>query len=136
MPRVLGVDPGRVRVGLAVSDAEGIVAQPLDVVSRADAAGEIVTRVRALGVDEIVVGIPFRLDGSRGPEVDEAETFADALAEMTGLPVSRFDERLSTKQAEHAMRSAGSRASDQRGKIDKVAAALVLQAFLDSRRTR
>ncbi len=134
MPRVLGIDIGTVRVGLAVSDPTGSIAQPLDVIARADAVDDIVRLTRELQVEEIVVGIPLRMDGAAGPEAREAETFADEIAHRTGLRVSRFDERLSTVEAGRAMRSAGSSSRHQRGRVDKVAAAVVLQAFLDSRR--
>lgn len=131
---MLGVDIGSVRVGLAVSDAGGVIAQPLSVVPRATALDEIVHRTRDLEVGEIVVGIPLRMDGSRGPEAEEAESFARDLESQTELPVARWDERLSTVQAQRAMRSGGVDARGQRGNVDKVAAAVVLQAFLDSRR--
>lgn len=135
MARVLGVDIGSVRVGLAVSDEGGVIAQPLSVVPRESALSEISDRTRDLEVGEIVVGIPLRMDGSRGPEAEEAESFARDLESQTRLPVARWDERLSTVQAERAMRSGGATARKQRGKVDKVAAAVVLQAFLDSRRS-
>jgi putative pre-16S rRNA nuclease len=136
MPRVLGIDIGTVRVGLAVSDPLGLLAQPLGVVPRDGAVDEIESRSSALEVEEIVVGIPLRLDGSHGPEAEAAEAFARDLESRLALPVARWDERLSTKQAERSMSSAGASSRKQRGVVDKVAAALVLQAFLDSRRPR
>src|SRR5687768_5230754 len=99
MTRVLGVDLGSVRVGLAVSDPDGAIALPLDVVPRAIACDEIVHRVGELGIGEIVIGIPFRMDGSRGPEAEAAEAFASELESASTLPVARWDERLSTKEA-------------------------------------
>ncbi|MEX2394731.1 MAG: Holliday junction resolvase RuvX [Actinomycetota bacterium] len=134
--RFLGVDLGSVRVGLAVSDPLGMLAQPLDVVSLEDAASAIAERIAELEVDEIIVGMPLNMDGSHGPAADAATAFADELRASTNLPVSCFDERLSTVEAERAMRSAGTSSKGQRGKVDKVAAALVLQAYLDSRRIR
>ena len=134
MTRVLGVDLGSVRVGLAVSDPDGSIALPLDVVPRADACDVIVDRAGELGVNQIVVGIPLRMDGSRGPEADAAEDFAAELERASKLPVARWDERLSTKEAERAMRASGSDSRKQRGSVDKVAAALILQGYLDSRR--
>jgi len=136
MTRVLGVDLGGVRVGLAVSDAEGILAQSYEVIPRDNAELEVALRASHLEADEIMVGIPISLDGTHGPAALEAEAFAVALEERTGLPVSRWDERLSTKEAERAMRLVGKSAKQQRGSVDKVAAALVLQAFLDHRRSR
>jgi putative holliday junction resolvase len=136
MTRVLGVDLGSARVGLALSDPLGATAQPLEVIDATDATAQIVERIRDLEVTEIVVGIPFRLDGSRGPEAEQAEMFAHELEELTGLPVTRWDERLSTVEAERTMRAGGTNARRQRGVVDKVAAAVVLQAYLESRRQR
>lgn len=134
MTRVLGVDIGTVRVGLAISDPDGVLAQPFDVIERDGADLEIARRATELDVAEIVVGVPFKLDGSVGQAAEEAEAFAHALELETGLVVSRWDERLSTKEAERAMRAGGKKAKQQRGNVDKVAAALVLQSFLDHRR--
>lgn len=134
MARVLGIDIGSVRVGLAVSDPDGVLATPLDVVPRDGATAAIADRTRELEVDEVVVGIPLRMDGSHGPEADAAEDFAMTLEGLLGLPVARWDERLSTKEAERAMRASGANSRKQRGVVDKVAAAMVLQAFLDNRR--
>ncbi len=128
------MDLGSVRVGLALSDPGGLIAQPLDVVPRADAVDNITARVRDLEIDEVVVGIPYRMDGSEGIEARAAEEFVKTLEGRLSIPVSPFDERLSTKEAERAMRVGGMPARKQRGVVDKVAAAIVLQAFLDSRR--
>ena len=134
--RTLGIDLGKVRVGLAVSDPEGIVAHPLVVVDRESAAEEIAFHAAHLEVDQIVVGVPVKMDGEWGPEAQEAEAFASALGHRTGLPVELWDERLSTKQAERVMRAVGKKAREQRGMVDKVAAAITLQSFLDSRREK
>jgi putative Holliday junction resolvase len=139
MGRVLGVDLGSTRVGLAVSDPEGLTAQPLEVHKRRDGedlVAVVARRASELEVGEIVVGIPLRMDGAHGPEADAAESFALRLEKATSLPVRRWDERLSTVEASRAMRSAGADARRQRGVIDKVAAALVLGAYLESRRPR
>ena len=133
---MLGIDIGTVRVGLAVSDPDGLVAQPLEVVPRGTATDAIADRTRELEVGEVVVGIPLRMDGSHGPEADAAETFARTLEGLLDVPVARWDERLSTKEAERSMRAAGANSRKQRGVVDKVAAAMVLQSFLDSRRPR
>lgn len=137
MPRVLGVDLGSARVGLALSDPTGLTAQPLEVLRTSgddDVAATIADRVRELEVDEVVVGIPIRMNGTRGPEAEAAEAFAQRLEARARVPVHRWDERLSTKQAEGVMRSGGADARRQRGTVDKVAAAIVLQAYLESRR--
>ena len=137
MPRILGVDVGTVRIGLALSDPLGITAQGLEVldVSESSPIDAVVKRVGEHEVEEIVVGIPFRMDGSKGPEAENAEAFARDLEEATGLTVTRWDERLSTKEAARAMQAAGADSRKQRGVIDKIAAAVFLQAYLESRRT-
>ncbi len=137
MPRVLGVDLGSVRIGLALSDPLGLTAQGLEVLDVGSSLpiDAIVERVQKHDVNEIVVGIPIRMDGSHGAEAENAEAFARALEEATGLPVTRWDERLSTKEAARSMRAAGADSRKQRGVIDKVAAAVFLQAYLESRRT-
>jgi putative Holliday junction resolvase len=134
MSRILGVDLGTVRVGLAISDPEGILAQPMEVIPRENADVEIAYRATRFEVTEIVVGIPFTMDWSKGKAAKEAEAFADALEERTKLVVARWDERLTTKEAERAMRDVGKDARRQRGMVDKIAAALILQSYLDSRR--
>jgi putative Holliday junction resolvase len=135
MPRVLGVDLGTVRVGLAVSDPDGIVARPLEVIEGPrDFATAVAERARDLEVSEVVVGIPLRLSGEHGPEAAAAEEFARRLEQSTAIPVRRWDERLSTVEAQRSMRAAGHDARTQRGVVDKVAAALVLGAYLESRR--
>jgi len=134
--RVLGVDVGTVRVGLAVSDPLGATAQPLDVLPADDALDAIVERARDLDASEIVVGLPLRTSGEHGPEAEAARQFARDIEEASGIPVHLWDERLSTVQAERVMREQGHDARRQRGSIDKVAAAVVLQSFLDARRPR
>lgn len=126
--RVLCVDYGTVRIGLAVSDPLGATAQPLDVVSDVES---VVERARELDVAEIVVGLPLRTSGQEGPEAGAAREFAREVEEATGITVHLWDERLSSVQAERVM---GGDARKRRGSVDKVAAAIVLQSFLDARR--
>jgi putative Holliday junction resolvase len=126
--RVLCADYGTVRIGLAVSDPLGATAQPLDVVSDVES---VVERARELDVAEIVVGLPLRTTGEAGPEAEAARDFARQVEEASGITVVLWDERLSSKQAERVM---GGDARKRRGKVDKVAAAIVLQSFLDARR--
>lgn len=134
MTRVLAVDPGSTRVGLAISDPDRIVAQPLEVVAADKARERIAFRVLELEIGEIVVGIPYKMDGSRGPEAEKAEAFAADIERLTGVTVHRWDERLSSVEAERTMRATGRSAKKQRGEVDKVAAAVVLQGFLETQR--
>lgn len=131
MSRVLAVDLGSARIGLAISDPEGLVALPLEVIPNDASAMDAIGAVEA---DEIVVGLPVRMNGTHGPEADAATAFADELRTRTGKTVTLWDERFSTVEAERTMRSGGTKAKQQRGRVDKVAAAIFLQSFLESRR--
>ena len=134
--RALGIDLGDKRVGLALSDEDGSFASPLSVLQRTgDRAllADLVKIVRAHEVGTIVIGLPLHMDGREGPEAEHARTFAARLAEKTGRPVELWDERWSTIAAERAMREGRGR---RRGPVDHVAAALLLQAFLDAKAAR
>lgn len=134
--RVLGIDPGKRRVGLALSDPGGSVASPLTVleVRGVQALLEaIATVVAEHGVERLVVGYPLNMDGSAGPAARAAGRLARALEDRLGLPVELMDERLSSVGAGRAMRAAGLKARQIRGRLDPVAACLVLQAYLDRR---
>jgi putative holliday junction resolvase len=133
---VLAVDPGSRRVGLAVSDPTGTIAQPLPTVEAepqetlAGRLAEVATENEAV---RIVVGLPRRLDGSFGPEAKAARVLADAVRKASRLPVELVDERLTTAQAERAMISGGVRRARRRETIDGIAATLLLQSHLDGR---
>ena len=135
--RYLGVDPGRKRVGLALSDRGGVLATPLAVLRRRTAdqvAADIDALCRREEVEALVVGLPLNMDGTKGPAAEEAERLAALLAERTGLPVELWDERLSSVTAERAMIDADVSRAKRRAKVDKIAAQIILQAFLDARR--
>jgi putative Holliday junction resolvase len=134
--RVLAVDPGSRRVGLAVSDPLGLTGQPHSVLD-AEAPGLIaeIGRVAAeLGVERIVVGLPVSLNGSEGPAAAAARRFAAELAAATGLPVEMFDERFTTVSAERVLAAARLPGRRRRAVRDRVAAAVLLQAYLDGGR--
>ncbi|RMG44514.1 MAG: Holliday junction resolvase RuvX [Acidobacteria bacterium] len=136
MGRILGVDVGTRTLGLALSDEGGTVAMPLSVIRRSGLRRDIADLarlVREREVTEIVVGLPLGLDGAPGAMAEEARVVADRLAEATGLPVHRWDERLSTVAAERALLEADLSRRKRKRVVDKVAAALILQAFLDRR---
>jgi putative pre-16S rRNA nuclease len=133
--RLLGVDHGSKRIGLAVSDPDGRVALPMTVMARTGRSDaiEIVELARREGAERIVVGLPLSSDGSRGPQATVALRFGERLAAAAGdIPVVFWDERFSTAEANRRMIDAGlSRAS--RDKIrDAAAAAVMLQDYLDS----
>jgi len=133
--RFLGVDYGRKRIGLAVSDPSGIFAQPLETVEAADAQSAA-ARIAALSserkVDEIVIGLPRNMDDTLGPMADAALAFRDLLAEKTGLPVRTWDERLSSARAERSLRETSMSRARRQKRVNAVAAQVILQAFLDS----
>lgn len=135
--RILAIDPGSKRVGLALSDPTATIAQALATVP-AEPAGTLPARLaqiaRSHQAARIVVGLPRRLDGSRGPEAMAAQDLADAVRKESGLPVEMVDERLSTVAAERALIAAGVRREKRRLSVDGVAATLILQAHLDRRR--
>jgi putative Holliday junction resolvase len=129
--RVLCVDYGTARIGLAVS--EGLVALPLDVIPGSETAvDDIALRARELEVTDIVVGLPLRTNGGSGPEAEAVRDFARRLEEVAGLVVHLWDERFSSAQAQRVMRAQGAGSRRQRGSVDKVAAAIVLQSYLDA----
>jgi putative Holliday junction resolvase len=138
--RALGLDLGSKRIGVAVSDGEGIVATPLKVVQRTgDRRAEyraIASLVREWEVEVVVVGMPYSLDGSRGPMALRMGAEADELGARLGVPVETYDERLTTVTAERSLREQDLRGPERRRVVDMVAATVMLQAWLDGRRVR
>lgn len=136
----LGVDVGTVRVGVAISDAGGTLAVPLQVLAR-DRRGEadltgLVTLVSERGAVEVVVGLPRTLGGRRGAAEAAVRAYAAALAQrLHPLPVRLVDERLSTVTATRSLRAAGVDGRRARGVVDAAAAAVILQAALDAERS-
>jgi len=132
--RVLGLDHGTVRIGVAVSDELGIIAQPLEYVPAEplDAALErIAALVREKEVGLIVVGMPRNMNGSFGPAAKKALDFVQAISALALAPVRTVDERLTSAQANRVMIEAGVRRSKRREKADQMAAAILLQSYLD-----
>jgi putative Holliday junction resolvase len=140
MARVLGVDLGARRIGLACSDPTGTLASPLTVLERSgDPARDhaaIVDAARESEAERIVVGMPLSLDGSDGPAARAARLEVEALATAAGpdLPVTVHDERLTTVTADRNLASAGVRRRDRRRMIDAAAAAVMLQSWLEGER--
>ena len=133
--RILGVDYGERRIGLAISDETGTVALPLEYVKgggHETVCREIVRIATERGAGKIVVGIPVRMDASASPQTERTLQFLVALRGATPLPVDRWDERLTTVQAERALIEGNVSRRDRREKIDKIAAQLMLQSYLDA----
>lgn len=132
MSRVLGIDPGRVRVGLALSDALQVTVTPLEVVKRADAVARVEEIVKESDVATIVVGLPTSLRGGEGPSAEDARSLGEEIRSRTGCDVVYHDERFTSRMAESNLLEKGMKRRDRRRSLDMVAAALILQDFLDN----
>lgn len=134
--RVVGIDLGTRRVGVAVSDPDGRVAVPHGVILRSGDAdadrARVAEAVEECGADLVVVGLPVSLDGTAGPAARAARAEAEALAEAVAVPVELHDERLTTVIATRRLAAVGHRSRDRRGRVDAEAAAVLLQSWLDS----
>jgi putative Holliday junction resolvase len=135
--RALGIDPGTKRIGLAISDRTGTVASPLTVLERSRSPrhddAEIARIVRDEEVEVVVVGLPVNMDGSHGASAKAAIAEARRLATVVDVPVELHDERRTTVSADRSMLDAGLNAVERRQRVDKVAAAIMLQSWLDAR---
>ena len=134
--RALGLDLGDARIGVAISDDARRLAVPVGTV-RTGAPGDVKAiseLVREHDVTIVVIGHPLLLSGEAGERAHHAERFAEALRAFLLVPVELHDERLSTVEAERALRAAGARGRDRRGAVDRSAATVILQAWLDARR--
>jgi putative Holliday junction resolvase len=134
--RVVALDLGERRIGVAVSDRAGTVAVPHDTVRRSgDPVADreaIAGLVADLEAERVVVGLPLSLDGSYGPAARRAEEEAKALADALTVPVELADERLTTVTANRSLAASGVRARDRRRAVDQLAATVLLQAWLDA----
>jgi putative Holliday junction resolvase len=136
--RRLGIDVGSVRIGVASSDPDGILATPVETVRR-DRSGKHVRRLAELAAEleavEVIVGLPRTLADRTGPSAVDAIELAEALAQRVApIPVRLADERLTTVSAQRSLRAAGVRSREQRAVIDQAAAVAILQSWLDQRR--
>lgn len=136
--RRLGVDVGDVRIGVAVSDPDGILATPVETVAAgAGAIPRLAELVREHEVLECVVGLPTGLSGREGPAAIKVRAFCDdLLAAIDPVPIRLFDERMSTVTADSMLRQSGRSGKGRRSIIDQAAATVILQTALDSERTR
>lgn len=136
--RALGIDLGSKRIGVAVSDLSGTIASPLTVVlrgrSRRHDHQRIAELVRSNEAECVVVGMPLSLSGHDGPAARAARKEVAALATVVEVPVETYDERFTTVTAEQALTEVGVRGAARRQVVDKIAAAVILQSWLDARR--
>jgi putative Holliday junction resolvase len=133
--RILGVDYGFKRIGLALSDESGTIAQPLDYIDGGGVARvsrELARLCVERNVGKIVVGVPVRLDGKPSEQTERTLAFIAELRRATTIPVAQWDERLTSVQAERALLEGNVRRSERKQKVDKLAAQIMLQSYLDA----
>ena len=129
--RILALDVGSKRTGVAVSDALGIIAQPLETIEAQDVK-RILDLIKEYEATELVIGLPLNMDGSEGPKAKEVISFADSIKDKIQIPVKMWDERLTTMQVEKDLIAADVSRRKRKKSIDKLAAQLILQSYLDS----
>ena len=132
--RVLALDIGKVRTGIAISDPQGRVASPVCVLATEDVQAAAPAWKRVLEDWEpelLLAGLPRSLDGKDSAQTKQARSIAEVLAAQTGLPIEFTDERLSSVQAKRILHEEGLTEKDMRGKVDMIAASLFLQSWLD-----
>ena len=135
--RILGVDFGDQRTGLAVSDTLGMLANGIGYVNSSympKTAELVAAKAKELGVAKIVVGLPINMNGTFGPRAEHAKEFAVMLGEVTGLPVEMFDERCSTMAAHQILNFTDTRGKKRKAAVDTLSAQIILQNYLDSKR--
>ena len=135
--KIMAVDLGRVRTGLAISDQTEFLATPIGTVTERDRDRLLVyvaAAVREHGAEKIVVGLPKNMDGSQGESAQNATAFAEQLQQMTGLPVVLWDERLTTASAIGFLNETNVRGKKRKAVVDAVAAVIILENYLQRRR--
>jgi putative holliday junction resolvase len=133
--RLLGLDIGGKRIGVAISDELGLIASPLGMVRRDGNPGrEIRDYASRYGAARLVVGLPVGMSGREGPQAQEVRAFMEAVSAEIGLPVEYWDERLTTSIAEKSLIARGTRREKRKDQVDAVAAAIILQGYLDNQR--
>ena len=133
LPRILAVDWGERRIGLAVSDPLGVLATglpTLEVRGEAEAVARVADTIREVGAESVVVGLPLTLAGQRGESALAVEKFSRLLQEATGIAISLYDERLTSALAERRIHDTGGRVRGRKGKVDQGAAVVLLEGWL------
>ena len=132
--RSLGLDVGDKRIGVALSDPGGILASPLTIITRGDERLDIEAIINIISqyqVEQIVVGLPYSMDGSLGKQAEKVQAFTQKLSSYTKIPVEFRDERLTTVAAKRLMHSVNTKKTRRKVRDDAIAAALILQGYLD-----
>lgn len=137
--RTLALDYGERRIGVAISDPTGAIAQPLETIQTRpggnDALERIAELVKTHEVGQIVVGLPLHMDGRSGPEAEKARAFGERVRARANVPVDYLDERWTSLEAERVLDEGGVRRKNRRGRVDPIAAALLLRTWLARRRS-
>jgi putative Holliday junction resolvase len=133
--RTLALDPGERRIGVAITDPTGTVSQPLETIQTRGLASpaaleRVVEIVESHEVKQIVIGLPIHMDGREGAMAEAARSFGTAVAAATGVPVDYLDERWSSREAERLLRESGARGKRKEGRVDRIAATLLLETYL------
>ncbi|HSY73430.1 MAG TPA: Holliday junction resolvase RuvX [Alloacidobacterium sp.] len=139
VPRLMGLDVGNRRIGVAVSDGLGLIAQPVLTLIRKKPREDLrslARLVRKYSCTEIVIGNPLHLSGDQSHQAEKTQAFAQLLADETKLPVHLWDERLTTTEAHRILYESGRPRTEHRGLVDQVAAVIILQGFMDARRSQ
>ena len=135
--RILGIDFGDGRIGVAVSDPLGWTAQGLETIQWKDSMRRPAEKIKELadryGAEKIILGLPKNMNGTLGPSAEKALEFGELLSKTTGLEVIKWDERLTTVAANRVMHEVGMKTSKKKSSVDRIAAVLILQGYLDSR---
>lgn len=141
--RVLGIDHGLSRIGLAISDERQTIALPLQVVKAEKKLDQTIQNLLqaitdicskyACEISEIVIGLPLMMNGTRGSQAEEVQKFVQFLSEKTSIPIKTWDERLTSSQAERSLRESHMNRKDRSKFVDTVSATIILQTYLDSR---
>ena len=132
MTPVLGIDFGRSRIGVAISDELRLLAHPLETIPAGKNAAKLIAEiVRERKIDHVVVGLPRNMDGTFGAAASEAQKFVQELRALVPREITTWDERLTTVAAHRALREAGKKTRATRGYVDQVAAQMILQGYLD-----
>ncbi len=133
--RIIGLDYGEARIGVAISDILETIANPMDTISEKDREKQlekVLAVIEKERVEKIVVGLPMRMDGTLGHRAEYTKEFAEELAARCSLPLVMWDERLSSSEAHRLLEQGGVGGKKRKTKVDKIAAVLILQTYLDS----
>ena len=137
--RYLCLDPGRKRIGVAVSDETGLIASPVGVIqvgsSRAEVFKQVLRHIEQQEAGKLIIGLPLHMNGDEGIEAGRAREFARQLSKLTNIPIDFMDERLTSVEADRLMQEAGVKREKRRANIDARAAAIILQTYLDAERS-